>query len=98
MKMSDAFLCCDSCFHELAIKSSRAAKLWIDLCAIYCKSEGNFGLLVEEESELLSIRMLETLGYLVSVENEVGLVIHINGQENDDSGVYFCPGGCCHDH
>jgi hypothetical protein len=94
MMMSEAFLCCDYCFEKVALRNTKMAKFWIDLCAIYGKNKGNFGLILNDEFADTAIRTLETMGYLVSTDNDKGIVIHMNGEGLDENGFYFCPGDC----
>jgi len=94
MKMSNAFLCCDSCFEKIGMRSSRAAKFWIDLCAIYTKEEGTFAVAGVDDTLL---RQLETMGYIVSTELYDHVLIKVCGQQEDTVGIYYCPRGCQHE-
>ena len=91
MKMSESFLCCDSCFERIALQGVRLAKLWIDLCAIYTYENGVFHVILDDESHFTTI---ERLGYIVTTDVENGIVIHVCGQRFDHIGEFYCPGGC----
>ncbi len=92
MKMTnDAFLCCDECFANAAKRSTKAAKLWIDLCAYYVYSEGVFGFRADDMPEL---RMLEMMGYIITVDYDRGVMVQVWGLSMDEQGIYFCPGNC----
>ena len=69
----------------------KAAKLWIDLCAIYTYEEGAFEVVFDDENRLI---MLEQLGFIVSTDVEKALRIKVNGLKLDHVGLYFCPMNC----
>jgi hypothetical protein len=91
MKMSEAFLCCDSCFALLAQQSTKAAKLWMDLCSIYNEERHPFGLIMDESPHF---RMLELQGFITTTETDMMIKVKVHGLHNDEQGIYFCPRSC----
>ncbi len=91
MKMSNAFLCCDTCFEAIGKRNTKAAKLWIDLCSIFIEEEGPFDLIIDDE---LLLRQVELLGYIITTDNGHFIGVKVLGFQQDAEGVYFCPRGC----
>ena len=91
--MSETGICCNECFDLIARKSTISAKLWLDLCDLYIKSN-IFGLRSEDFREL---RILELLGFIITTETPDIILVKVQGQCEDYQGVYFC-GGFCHHH
>ena len=92
MKMSEAFLCCDRCFDSLAKKSTKAAKLWMDLCAIHAQEVGVFGLLNMEDSPHL--RAIELERFVTTTETNIMVTVKVHGLYRDEKGFYYCPRSC----
>lgn len=92
MQMSESFLCCDACFERLAKISVKAAKLWIDLCAIYTYEEGVFHVVFDDDEG--HFVTLERLGYIITTDIDKGVVVNVSGQRFDHIGEYYCPGNC----
>jgi hypothetical protein len=90
MKMSKPGLCCDSCFEMIAQESTRAARLWLDLCELQLHSR-IFGLLINDE---ISIRILETMGFILTTETPHMIVVKVNGFSTQEDGSFFCGGNC----
>lgn len=92
MKMSNEFVCCERCFETLAKRSTKAAKIWIDLCQSYMNIPGLFS--VEGQTE--QVRILETLGFVITTDcsDDVYsnyIILKVNGHHKDAYGEnYFC--------
>lgn len=71
---------------------SIAVQLWINLCKL-TKTHGP--IVSIHYSDIPQINVLEKEGYVISIEEDIGLKIRVNGIiETVDEGVYFCPQGC----
>lgn len=90
MKMSSDALCCDDCFHLIAKRNSTAASLWLDLCQLE-KTYNIFGLRMDDFPNL---RLLETMGLLVSTDTDELIIIKVNGKKIDEDGPYYCGDLC----
>jgi hypothetical protein len=90
MKISNSGICCNECFDLIARKSTLSAKLWIDLCDLYLKSNV-FGLRSKDFKEL---RILELLEFIITTETSDFILVKVLGQCVDHQGVYFCGGYC----
>lgn len=94
MKMTKYFICCEKCFETAAKRSSNAAKLWMDFCAIKLQ-EGEVLCLQKNFPEL---RTLESLGFLVSTDLEDSIAVRIKGHMTTEDGEhFFCIKEGCHD-
>jgi hypothetical protein len=74
----------------LAKKSTKMAKLWLDLCDIQHK-HGLFGLVSPETVEF---KTLETMGFITSTETSDLLIVKVNQEEDFFLGPFFCGGKC----
>lgn len=95
MKMHDKkFLCCEKCVEEIGKKSCNAAKLWMDLCEI----EFTYGLLNFKAVEDPDLRVLESLGYILTTDIENYVVIKLFLDEELYRGTsLFCVRGEGHE-
>lgn len=91
MKMSNPGLCCDDCFAMLAKRSTRAAKLWLDLCDAQ-RRYGIFGLVTPDTTP--SLLLLEHMGFITTTDTRDLIVVKVHGQEDDQLGAFFCGGKC----
>ncbi len=95
MEMSKSFVCCERCFNEIGNRSGRCVRLWMDLCAMYCARGGAFDILTPD---LPYLRMLERLGFVISTENDYGLLIKVLGYcISRDGEPCFCIKGGRHE-
>jgi len=86
MKMNDYFVCCEQCFEVIGKRNTRAARLWMDLCSMILESgEPVFFL----SSDFPELRVLETLGFLVSTDLDDSLAIRIHGHMSTLDGEHF---------
>lgn len=88
MKMSNHFVCCERCFETIAKKSTTAAKLWLDLCAIKLA----IGEIVSfRGQDFAALRSLEIMGYICSTERLDHILIKIHGHRTTENGQdFFC--------
>lgn len=93
--MDKYFVCCEDCFQTLAKMNTKAARLWMDLCALRMATAPIFRISYIEYPEL---RSLETQGFVVSTENHEGITIRVEGYMQTTTGEdFFCVRGGCHD-
>lgn len=87
--MSKYFICCEQCFEDIGKRNTRAAKLWMDFCAMHMNYDQEiFSLNTLDFPEL---RVLETLGFLVSTDQERNLAVKVNGYcKSMDGDHFFC--------
>lgn len=90
MLMSKPGLCCDECFDLLAKRSTVAARLWLDLCAIQ-SSCSIFGLKIDDNPPM---QLLEYLGFITTTDMPNLIVVKVRGKEEDGLGSFFCGGKC----
>ncbi len=88
MQMSKYFVCCEQCFETIGKRNTRAARLWMDLCAMRLATSEVFTLKTLDFPEL---RVLETLGFVVSTDKPQSIAIRIKGHMNTEDGQsFFC--------
>lgn len=94
MNSNKYFICCEKCFETIGRTNTRAARIWMDFCAMYLEN-GLFGL----DFDFGEIGVLERLGFLVSYENpDSSLAIRVKGHMNSVTGEhFFCVKEGCHD-
>lgn len=85
MKMSDYRICCDKCFEEIANISPSAARIWMNLCAIYQDKDD----VLETSNDFPELRTLEKLGYLISTDTAELIQFKMLGMHKDCQ-IYFC--------
>lgn len=88
MKMDEKyFVCCEECFKNIGKKSTSAARLWMDLCAMDC-SYGLTGLKAQDDPEL---RTLELNGFIRTTDKLDHINIRLLGHmETEDGEPFFC--------
>jgi hypothetical protein len=86
MTMSKYFICCEKCFETIGKHNTRAAKLWMDLCAM--KLETN-DILRFKTPDFPELRVLERQGFLTSTDEENCIAVKINGHMNSITGEHF---------
>ena len=92
--MTNYFICCEKCFEDIGRKSCNAAKLWMDLCALYLE-EGDYFRLSGCSSE---IRILEKMRFLLSTDEAETIAVHVKGHILSDMGEhFFCRKGGHHE-
>lgn len=84
--MTKYFICCEKCFEEIGKKNTRAARLWMDFCAV--RLEKGSPVLLENQ-DFPELRVLETLGFLTSTDLQDSLSVRINGHMNTEDGDHF---------
>jgi hypothetical protein len=88
MMMSKYFVCCEKCFETIGQKSTNAARLWMDLCALRLQEGTIVSIRTQDFPEL---RILELLGFVVSTDKPQNVVIRINGHQLTNEGQdFFC--------
>jgi hypothetical protein len=86
--MSEAFLCCNHCFEEIAKRDTRAARMWLDLCSVYHAVQGVFAI---KDIEDRPLRFLERGGFVTSTEDGSHIAIRVNGYFLDaENNEIFC--------
>lgn len=82
------FMCCEKCFEEIGKIDTRAARFWMDLCAMRLE----YGEIVHVKSpDLPELRKLELMGFIVSTEKPNNLSLRIKGHcHNEDGEHFFC--------
>lgn len=89
--------CCNRCFSEIARKDTKAAKIWIDLCAHYVNAGFKLGCnetLIEDK--ISAFQNLETWGFLRSMDApglvHLRLIGHLMGHNPRNNGILhtFC--------
>lgn len=88
MKMSKYIICCQSCFDDIAKKSTTSARLWMDFCAARMENQMPLQL---KGPDCPQIRILEQMGFLISTDRKNSISIKVNGYMNTEDGEhYFC--------
>lgn len=86
--------CCRICFKNLAKKSTKAAKFWLDLCDGEKPYAGEEGVIVFNEmaSQIHQdkLRILENENLIVSTENSTETFVKLMFFEDSDKEVIFC--------
>ncbi len=86
--MSKYFTCCTECFDSIGRRSTRASRLWMDLCA---DTMTHGAILNMRTLDFPELRTLEKLGYLVSTDKEHTLGVRLNGyMKSEDHQHFFC--------
>lgn len=88
MKMSEKyFICCEECFEKIGKKSTSAARLWMDLCAIECQ----YGLINFKAFDDPALRTLETSGYIITTDKPKHINVRLIGRmETEEGQPFFC--------
>jgi hypothetical protein len=89
--MSSPGVCCDECFVRIAKVSTKAARLWLELCEAQ-KDHGVFGLVSNDSNASLVI--LERMGFLVTRDVKDIILVKVSGQLDDQGEFYFCGRAC----
>ena len=84
--MTKYFICCQKCFEKIGKHNTKAAKLWMDFCAIHLEESG---LIILKSVDFPELRTLETLGFLVSTDHENYLYIRVKGHMTTTIGEHF---------
>lgn len=84
--MKKYFICCQKCFETIGKKNTRAAKLWMDFCA--------YGMRIGETFEIgnansKEIGILENLGFIITTERPISLMVKIKGHLMSEDGEHF---------
>lgn len=89
--MANKIVCCEKCFEYVAKQSTNAARLWLDLCALwYTKGQ----VLTVRTHDFPELRTLEQMNFLMSTDQPQHILIKIFGLQKDhlDGIDYFCVG------
>ena len=86
MKMSKYFVCCEKCFETIGKRNTRAARLWMDFCAMRLQ---NGQPVILKTPDFPELRILEMLGFLVSTDQQNCLAVRVNGHMNTLAGEHF---------
>ncbi len=88
MKMSNKyFVCCEECFENIGKRSTAAARLWMDLCALDCQ----YGLTNLKGHDNPALRTLEMSGYVLTTDKPKHVCIQLRGRmETEDGQPFFC--------
>lgn len=93
MSMSKYFICCEPCFHTIGRKDTKAARLWMDLCAMRCESE----IVFLRGQDFPALQTLESLGFLITTDHSKGIAVKMIGcMETEDGEPFFCSKGGYH--
>lgn len=84
--MSRYFLCCEQCFTTISERSVKAAKLWMDFCTLGLE---NGEIVIIETNDFPELRVLETLGFLVSTDQYKQLAVRVKGHILTKEGEHF---------
>jgi hypothetical protein len=88
MMSKQYFICCEECLEDIGRKSTKAARLWLDLCALRLK-KGE--VITFPLDNLAEIRALELLGFILTTEDQSWLKVKIRGLHLTDEGDdFFC--------
>ncbi len=88
MQMTKYFICCEKCFETIGRRNTTAARLWMDFCAMRLE---NNGVVVLDTVDFPELRLLETLGFVVSTDQDHSIAIRVNGCMNTETGEpFFC--------
>jgi hypothetical protein len=88
MTMSDYFVCCERCAETIGMRNARAVRLWMDFCALRLQ-QGEVVLL--RSHDFPELRVLETMGFLISTDQENFLAVKVRGHLHTSEGDhYFC--------
>lgn len=95
MQMSKYFACCERCFETIGKRSTNAAKLWLDLCALRLIRGDIMSIDLPDFPEL---RALETLGFVVSTDQPQKIIVKVKGHcLTEDGQDFFCVMGGDHE-
>jgi len=86
MLMTRYFVCCEECFERIGKRNTRAARLWMDLCAMRLATNEVFTIKTLDFPEL---RTLELLGYIVSTEKPKSIALRVKGLGQTTEGEHF---------
>ena len=82
------FMCCEKCFQILGRKSTDAAKIWMDICAVSLNVQRD---VVSIEGYDKEVRVLEKNGFVISTELDYGMYVKVKGHYETTTGEhYFC--------
>lgn len=85
--------CCDECHRRIGMRSVSASRLWLDFCDQFTR-QGIFNF-YDHSVDSSELRILETMGYIVSSENRENILIKLLGVQQDYNGdLIFCTGDC----
>ena len=88
MKMSKYFICCEECFRNIGLRNTKAAKLWMEFCAMRMEMNGVFLL---DPKNIAELRILENMGYIVSTDQNEYVAVKVKGYMNSERGEpFFC--------
>jgi len=92
--MGKYFICCERCFETIGKRNTRAAKIWMDFCALKLERGHVFEI---KNIDFPELRVLENLGFIVSTDRSDSLAIRVNGHMSTEDGQhFFCVKGGCH--
>ena len=93
--MSKYFICCEKCFETIGKRNTVAARFWMDLCAM---SLNKGQPVILETKDFPELRVLETLGFVVSSDRLKTIAVRVNGHcHTDDGQPCFCLQGGEHE-
>jgi hypothetical protein len=92
---SKYYISCPKCLENVARIDTRAARLWMDLCALKLQR----GEVLEFDYSSLELDILERLGYIVTTEkNKSKILLKLKGAFYErTSNDIFCIKNCSHD-
>ena len=95
MTMSRYFVCCEQCFETIGKKSTKAAKLWMDFCALGLQESE---IVVIENNDFPELRVLENLGFVVTTDRYRAIAVRVIGHGiTEDGEHFFCRKGGRHE-
>lgn len=89
------YISCPKCLENIAKINTKAAKLWMDLCALKLQ----VGDILQFESSSKEINLLENLGYIITTEkNKSKILLKLKGNFYErTSNDIFCIESCSHE-
>ncbi len=85
MQMTKYFICCQKCFETIGKKSTRAAKVWMDICAQGMQIGATF----EAAKDTPEIRTLERLGFVLTTDKPETIAVKVKGHILAENGDHF---------
>ncbi len=92
MLMDKYFVCCEQCFEKIGKRNTKAARMWLDLCALKVDQTAKVeDFIILENHDFPELRVLEMLGFVLSTDRPQSLAIKVNGHYQTHEGQdMFC--------
>lgn len=76
--------CCPRCFENIALYSTSAAKLWVDMCDY--KSFTGQDIVFKDKYCGDDLIWLENFRYIISTDDDNRIIVKLNGLNQDENG------------